>query len=316
MYPLLLKPVIKNYIWGGDRLIREFGYECEAPAAEAWMLSCREGSVNTVLNGEYKGRLLSEVPWVDAAKFPLLVKLIDAADDLSVQVHPSAECAAKYEGDSEKAEMWYVIDCADGSSLVHGFNDEIGKLKKDKESDQTYFSEIEKRVKEGKISDILRRVAVHPDDVFFVEPGTVHAIGRGILLAEVQLNSDTTYRVYDYGRLGRDGKPRELHVDKALEAIRLADGARAGFTDATAVTAGAAVRRLSCGLFSADLVTLDGKLKERSDKFFSAVILSGAAEISWRGGTLDVSKGDSVYVPEDCAVTFSGECRMLISRPA
>ena len=315
MYPLLLKPIIKNYIWGGERLIKDFGMESEeTPAAEAWMLTCRPGAVNAVLNGKYKGRLLSEVPGVDADDFPLLVKLIDAARDLSVQVHPSAECAAKYPGDSEKTEMWYVIDCAEGATLIHGFNENFGS-EKSTTNDKTYFSEFESIIKKGRITDILRKAEVRPGDVVFVEPGTVHAIGRGILLAEVQQNSDTTYRVYDYGRVGKDGKPRELHVEKAIDAVRSAKPGSHPYADVTERLSYGTARRISCGEFTAEIVSLDGEFTDKAERFFSVVVLSGDAAVRWKEGELEVSKGASVYVPEGCPVSVAGKGTLLISRP-
>ena len=316
MYPLLLKPIIKNYIWGGERLIRDFGMESDdTPAAEAWMLTCREGDENVILNGEYKGRLLSEAPCVDAENFPLLVKLIDAERDLSVQVHPPAECAAKYPGDSEKTEMWYVIDCAEGAALIHGFNENFGSGKSTTANNKTYLSEIESLIKKGRITDILRRTEVRPGDVVFVEPGTVHAIGRGILLAEVQQNSDTTYRVWDYGRVGKDGKPRELHVEKALDAVRSAKPGSHPYSDVTERRDFGTLRRISCDKFTAEMICLDGEFEDEAEGFFSVVVLSGDAVIRWKDGELPVSKGDSVYVPEGCRLKIGGKSSLLISRP-
>ena len=308
MYPLLLKPIIKNYIWGGERLIDEFGFECDAlPAAEAWMLTCRENGVHTVMNGKYRGTPLSEVPGVDAESFPLLVKLIDAADDLSVQVHPGKECAARYPGDSEKTEMWYVIDCAEGSSLILGFNSEFEKAD---------IEEIEKKMKGGNFTELLRRVPVRPGDVFFVEPGTVHAIGRGILLAEVQQNSDTTYRVYDYGRVGADGKPRELHIDKAIDAVRFAERESA-VSDTTKVMPCGTVRSLSCDKFSADVVELDGDAGESlSDMMRSLIVLSGSIKVRGGGERIDAGKGDSIFVPAGCGISLSGKGKILVSSPS
>ena len=308
MYPLLLRPIIKNYIWGGERLISEYGFKCDSPpAAEAWVLACRENGVNTVLNGKYRGMPLSEIPGVDAESFPPLVKLIDAADDLSVHVHPSAECAARHPGDSEKTEMWYVIDCAEGSSLILGFNSEYEKRG---------IEEIEKGFLRGDFDKLLRRVSVHPGDVFFVEPGTVHAIGRGILLAEVQQNSDTTYRVYDYGRTGADGRPRELHIDKALDAVRCA--AKGGVVSDTARTEPyGRVRTLSCDKFSSDVIDLDGDAPaSRADVMRCLLILSGDVSVTGGGERLEMKKGDFAYIPAGCETSVSGKGRIMISRPA
>ncbi|MBR6916543.1 MAG: class I mannose-6-phosphate isomerase [Clostridia bacterium] len=321
MYPLLLKPVIKNYIWGGSRLIDEYGFETDSStAAEAWMLTCREKETNTVLNGEYKGRPISDVPWVDARAFPLLVKLIDAKDDLSVQVHPSSLCASLYEGDDEKTEMWYVIDCAGGSSLIFGLNEdylekEVRERKERGKTDTTIFGLTEEKIRKGEYDDVLRRVSVAPGDVFFVEPGTVHAIGKGIFLAEVQQNSDTTYRVYDYDRAGQDGRPRELHVEKALDAVRLASDERHLISDTAYFAPYGKVRSIVSDKFSSDIIELDGEYTCRSDVFSSVVILSGDAKATYGGGALGAAKGDSLYIPENCEVTFYGKCLLLVSRP-
>ena len=217
MYPLLLKAPIKDYIWGGTRLKTEFGFETEKEiAAEGWMLSCHKDGTNTVLNGEFAGKILTEVLdiWGKEALgknaerftyFPLLIKLIDAKDKLSVQVHPDDSYALKNEGEYGKTEMWYVVDCDEGASLIYGFNKEISK------------EEFESRIKDNTLSEVCNYVPVKKGDVFFIGAGTLHAIGEGILIAEVQQNSNTTYRVSDYGRLGADGNPRPLHIEKAVD---------------------------------------------------------------------------------------------------
>ena len=214
--------------------------------------------------------------------------------------------------------MWYVIDCTEGASLIHGFNEgfELESKEKKRNINNNRFSEFESRIKNGRFDGILRKVEVHPGDVVFVEPGTVHAIGRGILLAEVQQNSDTTYRVYDYGRLGSDGKPRELHVEKALDAVKSAKPGSCPYTDVTYRFGSGTLRRVACDKFTADIVSLNGELADAAESFFSVVVLSGNAAIRWDGGELDVSKGDSVYVPKGCPVTVAGTCSLLISRPA
>lgn len=315
MYPMLLKPVIKNYIWGGERLIRDFGFDAAPPAAEAWLLSCRNDADNEILNGEYAGRKLSEVAGYDKGSFPLLVKLIDAADDLSVQVHPGAECAALYEGDSAKTEMWYVIDCDEGASIIFGF-DENALKKKRKNEDRPLCDELAAAVRDGCVTDILRKVPVRPGDVFLVSPGTVHAIGRGILIAEIQQNSDTTYRVYDYDRVGADGKPRELHVDKALNAVKLAEKATT-LSDVAVKHIRGWERILDAGIFSVRIITLDTSLElDSEDGFESLIILSGAADLYWEGGTAHLSKGASVFIPSGSRYRLSGRAEAMICRPA
>lgn len=314
MYPLLLKPVIKNYIWGGRRLIDEYGYETDCDtAAEAWVLSCREGDENVVLNGEYKGKLLSEVPWVDKAEFPLLVKLIDAERDLSIQVHPSKECAALYEGDFAKTEMWYILDAKEDARVILGFDEQFEEKRK-KGNIDGFFQEVGDRIKHGTIADVCRSVKVRRDDMIFVGPGTLHAICRGIFLAEVQQNSDTTYRVYDYGRLGADGKPRQLHVERAMNALRLAPEVSPAVKDETAKTDHGLVRDVAIGPVGSKIVLLDGKCEGLCGGTHHVLVISGDAALCWENGSLDLSKGDSVLIPESLVHTVEGKAKLLVSR--
>ena len=216
MYPLLLKAPLKDYLWGGTRLIDEFGFESDSEkAAEAWMLSCHKDGNSIVKNGKYAGLTLQQAiellgadtlgkKAADFTYFPILIKLIDAKDRLSVQVHPNDEYALANEGEYGKTEMWYVVDCDDDAKLIYGFNQDITQ------------GEFLERINNNNLSPVCNYVPVKKGDVFFIEAGTMHAIGKGILIAEVQQNSNTTYRVSDYGRLGADGKPRPLHVEQSL----------------------------------------------------------------------------------------------------
>lgn len=313
MYPLLLKPTIKNYIWGGRRLIDEFGFDNgKTPAAEAWILSCREGDECEIQNGEYKGRPISAAPWIDKNTFPVLVKLIDAARDLSIQIHPSHECAAFHEGDEEKTEMWYIVDCDEGAEVILGFNEEFESEKK-KLDKREFRHLVEKYINEGKILDICRRVKVHPGDMIFVEPGTIHAICGGILIAEIQQNSDTTYRVYDYGRLGADGKPRELHIERALDALTLAPREHLPALDAVVPTDFGEVRLVMLGDVAASIITLKGECSPETELSYHIFVLEGEATLSWDGGTLSLKKSDSVLVPKALAHTIAGDAKLIVS---
>ena len=207
-YPLKLESVNHDILWGGTILSEQYGKPA-GKIAEAWELTVHPQGINRILNGEYQGMLLSEYLGSDA-DFPLMFKLIDACDRLSVQVHPV------------KTEMWYIVDCKEGATLVYGLQDAF---------DEASFREA---LEAGSVESLLRTVPVHKGDVFFIPQGLVHAIGAGILIAEIQENSNVTYRVYDYGRL-QNGKPRELHVDAAMETVR-------DFTD-TEIDA----RRYACG---------------------------------------------------------------------
>lgn len=197
MYPLILKAPLKDYIWGGTKLKDEYGFKSELErVAEAWVVSCHEDGKCEVINGEMAGKTLNEVLdiWGKDAlgdicdgfdSFPILVKLIDAKDRLSVQVHPSDEYARKNEGDNGKTEMWYVVDCDEGAKLLYGFNRSITK------------DEFSRKISDNTLDEVLNYVNVHKGDIFFIKSGTVHAIGKGILIAEIQENSNVTYRVSD-----------------------------------------------------------------------------------------------------------------------
>lgn len=217
MYIMKLRPAFKDYLWGGTRLRDDYGLKCDLDIiAEGWMLSCHKDGNSTIENGEHKGLTLREaIEKSDNSlvgtnaegftDFPILIKLIDAKQNLSIQVHPDDEYALKVEHEFGKTEMWYVVDCEDGAYLYYGFKEEISK------------EQFKSAVENNTLTDILNKVEVRKGDCFFIESGTVHAIGAGLLIAEIQQNSNTTYRVYDYGRIGADGKPRELHTEKALE---------------------------------------------------------------------------------------------------
>ena len=199
MYPLLLKAPLKDYLWGGNRLAAEYGFESDKEKiAEAWMLSCHKDGQSVVDNGELKGKTLAEAIEIFGADclgenskafpyFPILIKLIDAKDRLSVQVHPDDEYALKNEGEFGKTEMWYIVDCEPDTKLIYGLNRAVSK------------EELEEKVNSDSITDICNYVPVKRGDVFFIPAGTLHAIGAGILIAEIQQNSNTTYRVSDYG---------------------------------------------------------------------------------------------------------------------
>lgn len=220
--PFLLKPIGKDYIWGGERLRTEFTkMEIEMkPLAETWECSTHPDGCSIVASGEYKGETLAEVlkrhpeylgSNIDKEKeFPILIKFIDAKQDLSVQVHPDDEYAHVYEnGQQGKSEMWYVVDAEEDSKLIFGLQHNVTKDK------------IRRSIESGNIEKYLQKVKVEKDDVFFMEAGVVHAIGAGNLILEIQENSNLTYRLYDYDRVDSNGIKRELHVDKALDVMKL-----------------------------------------------------------------------------------------------
>jgi len=216
-----LKPIFKDYIWGGYRLKNDYGFDTGYDkTAEGWMLACHKDGMNTVDGGKYDGKTLQEV--VDEVGkekllgkrsdkypyFPVLIKLIDAYDNLSIQVHPDDKYAREVENEYGKTEMWYVLDAAEGATLIYGFKEEISS------------QEFKEAIENNTLLDKLNVVNVKKGDTFFIEAGTVHAIGKGAMIAEIQQNSNCTYRVYDYGRVGADGKPRELHIKKAIDVSK------------------------------------------------------------------------------------------------
>lgn len=311
---LKLKPIFKDYIWGGNKLRSEFGFESEYDImAEGWMLAARDDGENTVIGGQFDGQPFSKVigenPDYLGANgknfpfFPLLIKLIDAKGDLSVQVHPNDEYAMKKSGEFGKTECWYILDCDEDAELIFGFNKEITK------------DEFRKSIEDGTFLQYVNREKVKKGDLFFIEAGTLHAIGKGILLAEIQQNSNITYRVYDYGRLGANGKPRPLHIENAIEVTdcippkKEAKGAGKpqkfdGFTRQNLV---------KCDLFTVDKYSVHGKFCLNADNtsFLSLLVTDGNGKI----GDFDIKKGDSLFVPADFGeFSLSGNFDVIVSR--
>ncbi len=216
---LKLIPAGKDYLWGGTRLREEYGKKIDlTPLAETWECSVHPDGPSYIMNGEFKGRTLADVlkshpeylgTKVKNGELLVLVKFIDAKKDLSVQVHPNDEYAWKHEHQNGKTEMWYVIDANEGACLIYGFQHKVtSKI-------------LQEAVDTGTLDKHLQKVEVHKGDVFYVPAGTVHGIGAGIMIAEIQESSNVTYRVYDYNRMDKNGKKRELHFDKAVQVMNM-----------------------------------------------------------------------------------------------
>lgn len=315
MTPFLLEPAIKDYIWGGTRLRDEYGKESDLERlAESWELSCHPDGESMIASGEYKGMKLSgfvrEHPetvgksFRSGDTFPVLVKLIDARNDLSVQVHPDDEYALRTEGQLGKTEMWYVVDCDEGAELVYGFREKI--------TPDTFRRAVE----ENTLMDIVERVPVHKGDVFFIEPGTLHAIGKGILIAEIQQSSNVTYRVYDYGRVGADGSPRELHVEKAMDVTKLCP---AGYSYGQPEKENQPGRwhtfLAECKYFRADKYDIYRTMRlDRADSFRHLLVTEGECEVTDGTESLSLKKGSGAFVPagtEGCLI--KGRCSVIIT---
>ncbi len=293
---LKLTAPCKDYLWGGNRLREEYGKVSDADKiAESWELSCHKDGESVIASGADKGKTLTRYVAENKAAlgtncdrfeyFPILIKLIDAKDNLSVQVHPNNDYAMRVEGEYGKTEMWYIVDCNEDAKLIYGFEKEISR------------EEFAKRIEENTLLEVTNNVPVHKGDVFFIEAGTLHAIGSGILIAEIQQNSNTTYRVYDYGRLGADGKPRQLHVEKAVEVTELCppkyDTKPEGKPES--ISGGEKTLLRSCEYFNVNKVKCDGTVSFTADEksFNSILVLDGQGKI----GGIDAKKGDSFFIP-------------------
>lgn len=303
-YILKLKPACKDYIWGGRRLIDEYNIECDMERlSEAWVFSAHKDGNSTVLNGQLAGKTLLEAigemdgePMGENSKkfeyFPVLIKLIDAKRDLSIQVHPDDAYAAKHEGGYGKTEVWYVVDCEEGAGIYFGFKEEITK------------EEMRRSIEENTITDALMRVDAKKGDCFFIPSGTVHAIGAGMLIAEIQQNSNSTYRVYDYGRLGADGKPRELHIEKAIDVSKTVPAQAVLHSDPDVIA--------DCEYFKAVKKALDGSdvLTSSSDSFTALLAVAGCGTITCANEGFDFKAGDCFFIPAgypDCVLSGDAE---------
>lgn len=300
MKPLKLIPAVKDYIWGGTRLSEEYGVDPSLERqSEAWVLSCHKDGESVVSGGRYDGMPLSavieekgkEYLGKNAAKFdyfPILIKLIDAKDDLSVQVHPDDEYARKNEGQYGKTEAWCILDCDEGAELIYGLNRDMTK------------EELKDSIEKGTLLDGVNRVKVKKGDIFLIESGTIHAIGKGILLAEIQQNSNVTYRVYDYGRL-QNGKPRELHIEKAVDVINTkavpCDGKPQG--EPETLDGYRKTLLVSCPLFTVNRLEVTEKAVLCADEssFVSLVAVDGNGVLMKDDICMTLYKGESIFVP-------------------
>ena len=294
-----LIPAFKDYLWGGTKLREVYGKPCDFDkVAESWELSTHPAGESRVDGGAYNGLTLSQyfqqVPQAlgkNAAafeSFPVLIKLIDAKDPLSIQVHPSDEYALRVEGEYGKTEMWVIVDCEPGAFLYFGVNRPVSK------------EEFRQRIEDNTVLEVLNKVEVHPGDVFFIQAGTIHAIGAGILICEIQQNSNCTYRVYDYDRRGADGRPRELHIEKALDVCRLEPSDTASRLGEVKALAGGTVQQLgACKYFSTEKLIVEEALtlEVGEDSFVSLLATDGSGWVEGPENKLAFRAGDSLLVP-------------------
>lgn len=291
MEPLKLRSVTKKIIWGGGRLAREYGKGTPGEKiAESWELADRADGTCTICGGKYDNMLLSDYlaahrdevfsGW-DGKRFPLLIKLIDAEDDLSIQVHPDDEYAAAHTDDLGKTEMWYIVDAAPDAKIIYGLK-------------QDYTAEaLRAAIASGTLPQMMNYVPVKKGEVYFIPSGTVHAICRGLLIAEIQQNSNITYRVYDYNRRGADGRLRALHVEDALAVIEKIPhplSVRAESDPAQGMLA-------KCGFFTVYHRAGAFSMAAGPESFIHLLCLDGGAALRWQGGEMSVRKGESIFIP-------------------
>ncbi|MEF3302860.1 type I phosphomannose isomerase catalytic subunit [Paenibacillus sp. GYB003] len=315
-YPLRFKPEMKERVWGG-RALEQFGLKLpDGPIGEGWMIGDHPNGTTKVVNGELAGMGLDELRAkygrrlfgakanaAPDARFPLLVKLLDCNDDLSVQVHPDNDYEGLPEGELGKTEMWYVLDARPGAKIIYGLQP------------GTTRETLAQSIAENRIMDCLQEVEVQAGDSFYIPAGTVHALCAGVLVAEIQQNSDTTYRLYDYDRPGLDGKPRELHIEHSLNvAAYEGSGATRMKTDVAAPNEW--LRLASSPYFIVEKGVSAGswKLNAAPDSFTILVVCDGAGTLDWADGSVPLERGNCFLIPADLAeYTLNGAMTLLRS---
>ncbi|MBE6546831.1 MAG: class I mannose-6-phosphate isomerase [Ruminococcaceae bacterium] len=315
-YPLKLRYIAKSAIWGGTRLKEQWGKEIEGDIiAETWELTVRPKEMAVIQNGDASGRTLEEqiAAWGGDCvapsyrvgdRFPMLVKLIDAADRLSVQVHPDDSYALRVENDSGKTEMWYIVDAEPGASIIYGLAEDIGR------------EEFARAVAEKRIDGAMNTCPVKAGESYFIPAGMLHAIGAGILIAEIQQNSDLTYRVYDYERRQADGSLRPLHTEKALEVVRPFAEAE---VDALRFERGKGGDELLANsrYFKVRRHVLKDErieLSRNKDSFTSLLCVEGEGVLCHDGTEYSLGRGDSYFIPAGMgAYTLCGRMTVLCS---
>lgn len=297
-----LLPACKDYLWGGEKLKTCYGIQSDlTPLSEAWVLSCHPDGPSTLAGGPCAGLTLPE--YIEKSgksvlgtacgpfeNFPMLIKLIDAKKNLSIQVHPSDSYALENEGQYGKTEMWIALDAEPGAALYYGFSREVTR------------EEFAARISDGTLTEILQKVPVTSGDVFFIPSGTLHAIGAGLVLAEIQQNSNVTYRVFDYGRTGADGNPRQLHIEKALAVTDRRPAPRLTFSEHLG----------SCRYFTTD--GHDGPFEATCDgtSFHALLCTDGEGTLTFGYETRKIQKGQCFFIPAGSGTyRVDGTCHTL-----
>lgn len=288
MYPLKFTPIYKERIWGGNNLRKAFDRQLPGNhIGESWELSSHSNGTSVVANGKLAGKDLNELMTVYKEKlmgkkytkgepFPLLIKIIDANDQLSIQVHPEDEYACRVEGEAGKTEAWYVLNAKADAQIIYGLKGDISK------------EDFIKAVESNTIGDTLKLESVVAGDMIFVPAGMIHALLNGVMVYEVQQNSDTTYRVYDYDRVGDDGKRRELHIGKAIDVINFKEQLSYDFKDSS----------IHCQYFTLEKLAIEGeRIDNTKDQFVIYCIIAGNGEIVYEDSVESLGAGETVLIP-------------------
>ena len=305
LYPLFFEPVYKTTIWGGRNFKRVFNRDIpDGKIAESWEVCCHKNGTSVIVNGSIKGKTLQYVfenykedligsKFDKYDRFPLLIKFIDANDRLSVQVHPGNDYALKFESDFGKTEMWYIVDAKEDAKLICG-------TKKG-----TSRENFKKALENGNIEDYLNIINVKKGDCVYIPSGTVHAIMDGLLIAEIQQNSDITYRVHDWGRVDKNGKPRELHVDKALDVINYSYESNV-ITPAVKIFPGYKIEKLvENDYFTTNKIVINGVYNDKTiNSFYTFVCVEGAGILKYEDTIYNINAGTSFLIPA-CLGSFS-----------
>ncbi len=317
LYPLAFEPVLKEMVWGGTLLRQRYGRRTESDKiGESWDVSCHKNGESIVANGDLQGLLLKDVlkkypreimgaSFDGFVEFPLLLKLIHANDVLSVQVHPPDLYAKLHEGEPfGKTEMWYILEAGADAELVYGLT---------KGTDKTSFC---KCMEQNKLDKCLHRLRVKAGDAVFIPAGLVHAIGKDIVLCEIQQSSDLTYRVYDWNRFGIDGNPRKLHVKQALDVIDFNMTYPVSPIPGIRVEESGCIRTflVGCKYFAIEKIDVHAYIAEdtESERFHTLTIIRGSGEIIFKSGSLSFKAGDSLLIPAALGkYEIKGECGVI-----
>ncbi len=317
-YPFLLSPIGKNYLWGGSKLMSEYNKNIDLDIiAETWECSTNPDGYSSVASGSFKCQTLKNVlkqnPEFlgtnninEKGEIPILIKLIDARQNLSIQVHPTDEYAFKNEnGQNGKNEMWYILEAEDDAKLIKGFKGEVNR------------NLVKEAVENKEIEQYLNKVKVKSGDAFYIKAGTVHSIGAGIVIAEIQQNSNLTYRLYDYDRTDKNGKKRELHLQKALDVIDYKnenEDFKCG--EAVKYSEGYISKKVcECENFKVYKENINSKniaFNTNKESFQVFLCINGSGKLDFDGQFIDIKKGDCVFVPADSVkITISGDFEFL-----